>query len=285
MYLKDDAQPIIDIEEVSFEEVQTSEPRLQNPDEVEEIDETTISSEARDLLEQTSPDVEVEEGKIEVDEGIVEVDEDEVVNDQADSSSQAPQNDTIPSEINLAVPFTSQAPQANWDLPYQEACEEASAYMTWLYFEGYQSGLVNAHVADAAILDLVDYQVQSTGYYLDTTAQETADFITGYYGLNTYVVHSPTVDQLKAQIALGYPVIIPAAGRELGNPNFSGDGPLYHMLVLRGYTQTQWITNDPGTRNGQGYVYDIDVIMDAMGDWNDGDPANGAKVVIFVEPQ
>ena len=122
------------------------------------------------------------------------------------------------------------------------------------------------------------------GDYLDTTAQETVDFIKGFYGLDAYVVENPTVDQIKSQIAAGYPILVPAAGRELGNPNFTGQGPLYHMLVLRGYTDGMWITNDPGTRNGQGYVNDIDVIMAAMGDWNNGDPANGAKVVIFVEP-
>src|SRR3989344_4828168 len=36
-------------------------------------------------------------------------------------------------EVNLKVPFTSQAPTGNWDLPYQEACEEASALMAIRY--------------------------------------------------------------------------------------------------------------------------------------------------------
>ncbi|MCR4279964.1 MAG: hypothetical protein NUV82_00890, partial [Candidatus Komeilibacteria bacterium] len=35
----------------------------------------------------------------------------------------------LPAEYNLDVPFMSQAPHANWDLPYQEACEEASLIM------------------------------------------------------------------------------------------------------------------------------------------------------------
>ena len=254
----------VDVQEVTFEETQDSSfviPAVESGS--SEIDEG----------EKTSPIVEVgEEVKVEgIDEAKEVVKETEV-------------DDSVPTQFNLAVPFTSQAPHGNWALPYQEACEEASAYMVWLYFEGFSSGQVNADVADAGILEFIDYENQVHGDSLDITALETAELIEGLYGLRAWVVEDPTVEQIKEQIALGYPIIVPAAGRELGNPNFSGIGPLYHMLVLRGYTKSQWITNDPGTRNGQGYVYDIDVIMSAMGDWNNGDPANGPKRVIFVEP-
>ena len=33
-----------------------------------------------------------------------------------------PPSATLPAQINLAVPFTTQAPFGNWGLPYQEAC-------------------------------------------------------------------------------------------------------------------------------------------------------------------
>ena len=47
----------------------------------------------------------------------------------------------------------------------------------------------------------------------------------------------------------GVPVLLPAAGRLLRNPYFSGQGPLYHMLVVKGYTRDgKIITDDPGTR-------------------------------------
>ena len=36
-------------------------------------------------------------------------------------------------EINLDVPFTSQAPHLNWDQPYQDFCEEASVLMAVQY--------------------------------------------------------------------------------------------------------------------------------------------------------
>jgi len=191
--------------------------------------------------------------------------------------------DGLPGAFNLAIPFTSQAPHANWDLPYQEACEEASVLMVARYFNG-ESGVIDPDDADGALLRLVEFQQDMFGDYLDTTAEETRQILDGYFNLQAYVVDNPTVEQIKAEIASGRPVIVPAAGQQLGNPFFSGAGPLYHMLVVKGYTEDQFITNDPGTKRGQNYAYDIDVIMEAMGDWNDGDPANGAKRVIFVAP-
>ncbi len=184
-------------------------------------------------------------------------------------------------DFQLAVPFTSQAPYADWNLPYQEACEEASAFMVSMYFNGEPSGSIDPAIANAEILEIVDFQNTLYGYYLDTTTMETARMIDDFYGFHAFVVEDPTINQIKSEIASGRPVIVPLAGKQLGNPFFSGEGPLYHMLVIKGYTADKFITNDPGTKHGDGYIYDISVIMNAMGDWNDGDPANGAKRVIF----
>ena len=156
--------------------------------------------------------------------------------------------------------------------------------MVYMYFQGEVSGLIDPNLADVAILEVVDFQKDFLGDYLDTTAAETAQIIDLFYGYAAFVINDPTVESIKAEIAAGRPVIVPAAGRELGNPNFTGLGPLYHMLVIKGYTEDKFITNDPGTRNGANYVYDIDVVMNAIGDWNNGDPENGAKRAIFVSP-
>ena len=40
------------------------------------------------------------------------------------------------------------------------------------------------------------------------------------------------------------------------------------MLVIRGYTPTSIITNDPGTRNGLNYAYDFDTLYNANGNWD-----------------
>ena len=84
----------------------------------------------------------------------------------------------------------------------------------------------------------------------------------------------------SCQVAL----VTDPAGRLLGNPFYKAPGPLYHMLVLRGFTKTKFITNDPGTRRGEGFQYEIKTIMEAMHDWNSGDVLSGRKAALVVYP-
>jgi hypothetical protein len=85
-----------------------------------------------------------------------------------------PEPIVLPDEINLDVPFTSQAPHSNWELPYQEACEEASAITVHYY---YQSKTFTKDIADQEIKDLVAWEEENIGFYKDTTAAETAQFM------------------------------------------------------------------------------------------------------------
>lgn len=200
----------------------------------------------------------------------------------------------LPQGINLAVPFTSQAPHANWDLPYKETCEEASLLMVARYKNG--EPIVSAEDADQEILKLVEFQNDyfgdpaklgqshaERGDYKDTTAEQTAEIARTYYGFkNTEVMYDFTIDNIKAALSGGHPVMVPAAGRKLGNPYFRRPGPLYHMLVIRGYTKDKFITNDPGTKRGEGFVYDHDVLMNAVHDWNGGEVESGQKVMIVM---
>ena len=52
------------------------------------------------------------------------------------------------------------------------------------------------------------------------------------------------------------------------NPNFTGNGPLYHMLVIKGFVDDKFITNDPGTRNGADFVYTEANLMNSIADWD-----------------
>jgi hypothetical protein len=192
----------------------------------------------------------------------------------------------LPLAINLAVPFTSQAPSGNWDQPYQDLCEEASVYMVERYFAGEPEGQISNETADEDLLKIRDFEVELFGYYESTTAEQTGIFAELMFGFSSSeLIENPTVEQIKQHVAAGRPVIVPAAGRLLGNPNFTAPGPLYHMLVIRGYTEDgRFITNDPGTRNGEQYLYDFDTIMYAMHDWNEGEVIDGRKVIIIIYP-
>ena len=188
----------------------------------------------------------------------------------------------IKDEVNLPVPFTVQAPHGDWGMPYQEACEEAAALMAIRYSFG--NPILGAWDADAAIKDLVRDTDMLLNSGVDQTAEDVMDLIIEIeYLMPVKLIQDPSVKDLKIQLSMGNVVIVPTAGRKLGNPFYSGDGPRYHMLVLRGYTADGYfITNDSGTKRGDGYLYPFDVVMNAMGDWNDGKPESGEKVVVVV---
>lgn len=183
--------------------------------------------------------------------------------------------------INWNVPFTSQAPSANWDPPYDEACEEASMLMVLRYFRA--EPITGPEDAEAGLAEIFARN-ESFGYPIDITAEESAVVLRSLAPeLLVETVYEPTVEALKTALTEGALIIVPAQGQMLGNPYFRQPGPPYHMLVLRGFTDDGYvITNDPGTKRGEQYVYTWETLMDAMHDWNGGDVVNGQKVVIVV---
>lgn len=172
----------------------------------------------------------------------------------------------LPSTFAIAVPFMSQAPHANWDDPYQEACEEAALLMVHRFLQGEGGVAIPPDSADRDLLALVRWE-ENKGYGQDVTLAQLGDIARNYYGYTPVIQEDITVESIKELLVAGYPVIIPAAGRELSNPYFSGEGPWYHMLVITGYDRNEFITNDPGTRRGEGYKYAYDVLIAAIHDW------------------
>lgn len=176
----------------------------------------------------------------------------------------------IPKKVLLNVPFTPQAPFAEWTELLNEACEEASLVMV-------EYALRNEELSKQKALDEIHAMVawqEEQGYTVDVTANEVAEIAKKYLGRNAIVYTGIDVNiiNIKRLLAAGYPVIIPAAGQLLENPYFTGDGPPYHMLVIRGYTSNivtgdKFITNDPGTRRGEEYKYPTDTIESVIHDW------------------
>lgn len=190
----------------------------------------------------------------------------------------------LPSQVNLDVPFTSQAPFGNWDLPYQEACEEASLLMVDAFYET-RTDNISPQIAKQVIDDMVAYENKTFGDYKHTSAAETAKMAKEFFDYrDVRVISLKNPEQMKRVLANGYPVIIPAAGKLLGNPNFRNGGPIYHMLVVKGYTKDRFITNDPGTRKGADYTYSYTTLMNAIHDWHAEDITKGEPVMLVVMP-
>jgi hypothetical protein len=188
----------------------------------------------------------------------------------------------LPKQVLLSVPFTPQAPHANWNPPFDEACEEAALLMVEKYLSGEK---LVADTAAEEIQKLVEWQKEN-GYPLDIPAKKVAEVAEQYF-LRKAAVYSHddvSVENIKHLLALGHPVILPAAGQLLQNPYFSGEGPPYHMLVIIGYKGDDFITNEPGTRRGEQYLYPQEKIISVIHDWTGSKQTirSGKKAMVVI---
>lgn len=189
----------------------------------------------------------------------------------------------IPEKIFIKVPFTSQAPFANWDEKHEEACEETSLIMLKYYLD---KKPLTPEIADREILRMIDFEIKNLGHFEDSNAAEMAKIAAEFCGIeNTKIIYDFKKDDIKKYLAEGKPIIVPAAGRLLGNPNYKQPGPLYHALILVGYEGDMIISNDPGTRKGESYRYNLNILYNAIHDFpgQKEEIEKGRKAMIVLE--
>ncbi|MDD5032420.1 MAG: C39 family peptidase, partial [Patescibacteria group bacterium] len=170
------------------------------------------------------------------------------------------------------VPFTSQAPFGDWADSYQQnGCEEASVLMAIKWARG-QS--LTKEEALKEIINIADWLSEKHGESRDTSAQNTLDWIIkDYFKYNeATLIKNIAVNDIIEELTKGNLVITPMNGQIMHNPNYTQPGPPRHMIVIRGYdpAKKEFITNDPGTRNGELYRYDAEVLYEAIRDYPTG---------------
>ncbi|MFA5047799.1 MAG: C39 family peptidase [Patescibacteria group bacterium] len=193
----------------------------------------------------------------------------------------------VPEKLELPVAFSQQAPFANWDVVHEETCEEASMIMSARYFNQQK---LDEQIMEQELQKLLKWEADR-GYEADLTADQTAKILQNYFDLRARVSTIVTVDQIRYELANNNLILVPAAGRELNNPNFKRPGPIYHMLIVKGYNDSEFITNDPGTRKGNGWRYKQEQFLQAIHGWGNDwvkdsvteeKMESGAKEIIIV---
>lgn len=191
-------------------------------------------------------------------------------------------------DVRYSVPFTSQAPTGDWSKSvFQDGCEEASTLMVWMAREGKK---LTREEVKAKLIEMATFETKRIGHGVDTDAVTTRDLLLDqYFGITDadLRVYDFTLEELKLALQDGL-VIVPTNGRALDNPNFTAPGPLQHMLVITGYdlAKKEFITNDPGTRKGEGYRYPEQVLYDAIREYPTGKhlPITTERRVMIVVP-
>jgi hypothetical protein len=186
----------------------------------------------------------------------------------------------VPASSNMTVPFYSQAPLGNWEPPWSDACEEASLLIAANYYYSYR--WTAPEFADR-ILNLIEWEKEHLGVYIDTSTVQNAIILNDYLHLNVVFLENPSFYQVKKILSEGHLILMPVAGKELGNSNYINGGPTYHVLLLKGYSGNKVITHDVGTSVGADYAYEWNTVANANHDL--ADPIDsGAKIMIEIIP-
>lgn len=187
-------------------------------------------------------------------------------------------------KASIPVPFVAQAPTGDWSLPYGEACEETSIIMIDAYYKGQRT--IDRFAAQDRIQELVSYQNERFGFYDDTSMSDTAIMAKEQFGYDGFVEKEVTKEKIKEYIVKKMPVIFPVAGRNLGNPHYIGEGPPYHVMVIVGFDDDQFLVHDPGTRYGAYYRYHMDHLLRENHDLtvDQYDIKNGERGMLVLKP-
>lgn len=173
----------------------------------------------------------------------------------------------IKESVLLEMPFTVQAPFANWKV-HEESCEEAALLM-YNYFLHNQTkfngqSVIPQEGAGKDIVGMKNWQIKNYGKEPNLSMAHFAEFAKSYYNLNSKIISKITKDDIKKELSGGNPVIVPATTASLHNPYYPPRTDTYHYLLIKGYEADGIITNDPGTRRGEGYFYKWDTLSGAL---------------------
>lgn len=194
--------------------------------------------------------------------------------------------DGYPNKYLIKTVFVPQAPEKNWDQPWQDACEEA-ALLTVHYF--YRNITPDISQIKSDILSMIDFEnIQSFSHDMDLSQMELVS--QKYLGYKTEIINNPTIDDIKKYLTKDIPVIVPASGKILfqENKHFKAGGPYYHNLTILGYDddQKKFIVHDVGTQFGAYFKYSYQLLLESIHDFpsskNKQDINTGDKKVLIL---
>lgn len=190
------------------------------------------------------------------------------------------------SRVYQAVPFAPQAPFGDWsDERQQEGCEEASVAMAMAWVRGED---LSASDALEQILAMSDWEKEQFGYYVDTSAQDTATrlFNRWFDYQNVYVERNVSAADVLDQLESGRILVVPIDGQEVNHPYYTPPGPARHMIVVHGYdyATNMFYYHDPGTQYGGDLTASAEELNTMMRDYTSGvhEPIGAGDTAMIV---
>lgn len=192
----------------------------------------------------------------------------------------------LPNKHLIKTAFVPQAPEKNWDQPWQDACEEASL-LTLKYY--YQNKTPEVASLVTEYQQLFSFEGDNNLKH-DINIGNMSTISSQYLGLTPNIIENPTINDIKKELSLDHPVIITANGKNLykENKNFRSGGPWYHSLVILGYDDNaqKFTVHDVGTQHGAYFKYSYNLLLESIHDLPPSGKKeeidNGAKRVLVL---
>ncbi len=194
----------------------------------------------------------------------------------------SPTKDQTPGSKSLTMPFSSQAPQENWQEPWLNACEETSIVITDNFYNGNK---ITPTQAENQILKILAVKEKSFGVSKDESMERIAEIVNlAELSWQGTVSLNPLLNDIKKEIAENRPVIAPVDVRLLLNSPYKGTDIDYHVVVISGYDdkKQEFIVQDPGIQGGKNNRYGYQNFFEAVNDYSPTEQPSGRKAVLFT---
>lgn len=185
-------------------------------------------------------------------------------------------------QLELPVPYISQAPDGVWINPWASACEEASIVMVEAYYKNENS--IDKNAAKQKMENMFEWENEIFGKNFSTTAEETSILVVNQADFETEVKPNPTLEEIKNELRKKRPVIAFIDQFTL-NLKPRREVTSFHVIVIVGFDNTtqEFIINDPAYPERR---FPYNRTMEALHDYDEvTDEALGPPVVLFTRPK
>lgn len=196
---------------------------------------------------------------------------------------------TVPpkEKVDLPVPHIWEIPDGVWVKPWNNACEEAAIVNVEEFYLNRGEVKLPAKEIKTKLLPLFAWEDKTFGSNADTDSKRTNRIINEYSSFEGTIKENPTLEEMKAELAAGHPIISFHYGYDMKNPHhrFRRGGSSYHVVTITGYDDTtgEFMVNDSELKDALDYRYPYAIIMGSLHDFDHTRrKADGTPVVIFT---
>ena len=115
---------------------------------------------------------------------------------------------------------------------------------------------------------MTDYEIRFFGFHHDTSAEDTNRLMRQFYGIKGEVFRDIGTREIRSALEQGSAVMIPVNAQYLGI--YGQKAPPRHMIIVKGYTDSGFIINDPLIKNGANRVIVDEDLQRSLRDFPSG---------------